>query len=68
MTILTDIKTHYDEVTTVTRTIDNHIAKIDMSKRLPRAYPTGQLQLLNKLANLHNEDFKALSEFQNDSN
>lgn len=64
MTIFTEVKTHYDELTTVSRAVDNKVARIDMSKTLPKAYPTSELQLLNKLANLSNEDFKALADFQ----
>jgi len=67
MTILTDqgTKTHYSHDTKVTtRAIDNHIAKIALTDTLPRAYPEDCLDLLNEVANLSNEDYKALSEFQ----
>ena len=65
MTILTDTKTHYDHKTkTTSRAIDNRLAKISLTQTLPKAYPTDCLDLLNKIANLANEDYKALSDFQ----
>ena len=66
MTILTQadsIKSHYNDKV-ISRPIDNHIARIHLDKRLPKQYPTELLARLNTLANLHNEDFKALSDFQ----
>ena len=65
MTILTDTKTHYQHDTKLTsRAIDNTIAKISLTAKLPKAYPEDCLDLLNKVANLSNEDYKALSDFQ----
>jgi len=65
MTILTDTKTHYQHSTKVTsRAIDNRIAKITLTGILPNSYPEDCLDLLNEVANLSNEDYKALSDFQ----
>lgn len=66
MTILTQadtVKTYYSDLT-LSRAIDNSIAKIKLDKKLPKAYPLELLQRLNHVANLNNEDFKALSDFQ----
>ncbi len=65
MTILTDTKTHYQHDTKVTsRAVDNELCKISLTDTLPRAYPEDCLDLLNTIANLSNEDYKALSDFQ----
>jgi len=67
MTILTDqgTKTHYSHDTKLTsRAIDNELHRISLTGTLPRAYPEDCLDLLNEVANLSNEDYKALSEFQ----
>ena len=69
MTILTNAdqtKTHYNDLT-LSRAIDNKAHSIRLDRPLPKQYPLELLQRLNTVANLDNEDFKALSEFQNDS-
>ena len=58
--------TEYDhETKTVTRIVTSRGYKIDLEHRLPNTYNHhDQLELLNAVANLDSEDFKALSEFQ----
>ena len=66
MTILTrgdQVKTQYDDLT-LSRVIGNSIHKIHLDKRLPKSYPLELLHRLNTVANLDQEDFKALSLFQ----
>ncbi len=66
MTLLTNnTTTQYDnESRCLSRPIDNKIGLICLGAILPKSYPTDPLDLLNLVANLGNEDFKALSEFQ----
>lgn len=58
--------TAYDhETKTVTRIADNKGHLIDLESKLPKTYDKhDQLELLNAVANLGNEDFKALAYFQ----
>jgi len=69
MTILTPTATtQYDHATALlTRPIGNKIARVYLTKKLPKSYTTlSELSKLNALTNIDSEDFQALSDFQKD--